>query len=100
MKGKEKEQECEFGYFSAEEVDMWRRDANMRRDQLFRRRWQNPRNIPDLVSLEAARDFEFVVDWYHESGELMDRLRDIRYYDKLLKLGLDVNKPRELQPAI
>ena len=89
-----------FWCFSDEEVEMWHKDAQMQRDQLFRRRWQNPRNIPDLVSLEAARDFEFVVDWYHESGELMDRLRDIRYYDKLIELGLDVNKPRELQPSV
>lgn len=88
------------GYFSAKDAEMWQKDVAMRRDQMFRRRWQNPRNIPDLVSLQEARDFEFVVDWYHESGELMDRLRDIRYYDKLIKLGLDVNKPRELQPAI
>lgn len=94
------EQEFASEYFSAEEVEMWKKDVQMRRDQLFRRRWQNQRNIPHLVSLEAARDFEFVVDWYHESGELMDRLRDIRYYDKCIELGLDVNKPREMQPAI
>lgn len=85
---------------TVEEVLVWQSEVAQRRTQIFRRRWQNPRNVPDLVSLEATRDFELVVDWYHESGELMDRQRDIRYYDKLIELGLDVNKPRELQPAV
>lgn len=88
-----------FG-FAQEDVVKWRSGVVQKRDKLFRKHWKNRRVIPNLISLEAARDFEFVLDWCDESDEVILRERERRRLDKLIALGVDVNLPKEEQPLV
>ena len=86
--------------FSKKEVELWRKGVEKKREELFRKHWKNRRNIPNLISLNDARDFEFIVDWCDESDELINRSKERRRLDKLIDLGVDVNLPREQQPVV
>ncbi len=86
--------------FAREDVDRWRSGVVQKREKLFRKHWKNRRVIPNLISLEAARDFEFVLDWYDESDEVILRDKERRRLDKLIALGVDVNLPKEKQPLV
>ena len=86
--------------FTREDVLRWRNGVVQKRQVLFRKHWKNRRVIPNLISLEAARDFEFVLDWYDESDEVIVRDRERRRLDKLMALGVDVNLPKEKQPLV
>ncbi len=90
----------EYLGFAQEEVLKWRSGVVQKREKLFRKHWKNRRVIPNLISLEAARDFEFVLDWYDESDEVILRDRERRRLDKLIALGVDVNLPKEKQPLV
>ncbi len=86
--------------FSQEDVLKWRSGVVKKREKLFRKHWKNRRIIPNLISLESARDFEFVLDWYDESDEVIQRDKERRRLDKLIALGVDVNLPKEKQPLV
>lgn len=86
--------------FSKDEVELWRSGVEKKREKLFRKHWKNRRSVPNLVSLDDARDFEFIVDWCDESDELISRNKERRRLDKLIDLGVDVNLPREQQPVV
>ncbi len=78
----------------------WRQAVVDRRIKLFRKHWKNRRQMPDLISRGEARDFEFVVEWYDESDDVINRNQERRRLDKLIAIGVDVNLPREQQPAV
>lgn len=82
------------------EAKAWRQAVVDRRIKLFRKHWKNRRQAPDLISLGEARDFEFVVEWYDESDDVINRNQERRRLDKLIAIGVDVNLPREQQPAV
>lgn len=89
------------GYgFKPQEVETWRKEVIAAREKMFRKHWKNRRQIPNLISLEAARDFEFIVEWYDESDEVIDRAKERRRLDRLIDIGVDVNLPREEQPVV
>ena len=83
-----------------EQTGDWRKGVEQKREALFRRHWKNRRHIPGLVSLGAARDFEFIIEWCDESGDVLNRDQERRRLDKLIAIGVDVNLPREQQPIV
>lgn len=85
---------------SEKDASNWRQAVIERREELFRKHWKNRRQVPDLISRGQARDFEFVVEWYDESDDVISRDQERRRMDKLIALGINVNLPREKQPLV
>lgn len=93
--------ECvEVAGVKAAEEQIWRQAVIQQRIKLFRKHWKNRRQTPNLISRGQARDFEFVVEWYDESDDVINRDQERRRLDKLIAIGVDVNLPREQQPAV
>jgi hypothetical protein len=101
MGGAEGVLDCpEVSQVAAGAAKTWRQAVIDRRVKLFRKHWKNRRQTPDLISRGEARDFEFVVEWYDESDDVISRSQERRRLDKLIAIGVDVNLPREQQPAV
>jgi hypothetical protein len=99
MGGDIKSSAMEMG-FSESEINQWREGVVKIREKMFRKHWKNRRQIPDLVSRTDARNFEFIVEWYDESPDFINRNQERRRLDKLIAIGVDVNLPREQQPVV
>lgn len=80
--------------FSESKVAEWKAGVLKRREELFRRNWKNRRANPQPRSRQEELGFQFVIDWYEESGEVDARKRERSRLDKLLAKGLDVNDPK------
>jgi hypothetical protein len=80
--------------FSEETVAAWKEGVLKRREELFRRNWKNRRANPNLRSRQDEKGFQFVLEWYEDFGEVVQRERERNRLDKLLAKGLDVNDPK------
>lgn len=76
-----------------ESISAWRAAVQARREELFRRNWKNRRTNPMLRSRQQERNFQFVVEWYEEYDEVVERERERARLDGLIARGLDVNAP-------
>ncbi len=79
--------------FSESKVAEWREGVRKRREELFRRNWKNRRVHPKQRSRQDERGFQFILEWYEESGEVVARERERNRLDRLLEQGLNVNDP-------
>lgn len=86
--------------FTAEQVRTWRQQVAVQRDILFHRSWKNRRQVVPLKSREQEQNFQFVVEWYEEFGDVVGRVKERQRMDRLIALGYDVNAPREEQPDV
>lgn len=80
--------------FPESKVIEWREGVLKRREELFRRNWKNRRNAPRLRSREDEKSFQFVLEWYEEFDEVVNREREKTRLDRLISRGLDVNDPK------
>jgi hypothetical protein len=86
------------GEFPAALVREWRKQVKEQREFMFHRNWKNTRQVPNLQSRTDAQNFQFVVEWYEEFGDVVGRTKNRARLDKLIAMGIDVNLPREEQP--
>lgn len=82
------------------QVMKWRQQMEEKRFELFRTNWKNRRSKPGLQSWDDAKSFQFIVEWYDEFGDLVDRDKMRRRLDALIEMGLDVNAPKEELPRV
>ncbi len=80
--------------FPENKLAEWREGVRKRREELFRSNWKNRRNAPLPRSRQQERSFQFVVEWYEEFDEVVNRERERNRLDKLISQGLDVNDPK------
>ncbi|MDR2391613.1 MAG: hypothetical protein LBE84_08050, partial [Planctomycetota bacterium] len=57
--------------------------VSKRREELFRRDWRNERIIPLLKSRQQEKNFQFVVEWCEEFGEVIAKEREKIRLDRL-----------------